>query len=143
MTHSESLFNTNLIFPCLLATVSLLNSTTNFTAVFVPGEEPLKAMTSQLNHGKSKAVDNRKTYHADAVVRAGDFSGLEILLLETSGRYRNKDERKISFDNTKGMFALLAMIKTVADMFNFAFVDTFKKLKIYFVQASGTNARAT
>jgi hypothetical protein len=40
-----------------------------------------------------------------------------VLLLETAGSFQNKDERKISFDNIKGMFALLGMMKTVADRY--------------------------
>jgi hypothetical protein len=35
------------------------------------------------------------------------------------------------------MLALLAMMKTVADKFDYASVELFKKLKLYFVQASG------
>lgn len=39
------------------------------------------------------------------------------------------------------MFALLAMMKIVADTFYFASVNTFKGLKLYFVQASGSHIR--
>lgn len=62
---------------------------------------------------------------------------LEILWLEISGCFQNKDETKISFGNIKRMLALLAMIKTVADRFSYASVKSFQKLKLYFIQASG------
>ncbi|KAI8058827.1 hypothetical protein BDF21DRAFT_440876 [Thamnidium elegans] len=83
-----------------------------------PDEEPLRAMTEQLIIIGSKLYD------------------LEILLLETSGCFQNKDERKISFDDIKGMFALLAMSKTIADRFSYASVELFQKLKLYPIQAS-------
>ncbi|KAI8331631.1 hypothetical protein BD560DRAFT_341427, partial [Blakeslea trispora] len=47
---------------------------------------------------------------------------LEILLLETSGCFQNKQKAKISFDNTNRMLALLVMIKTVADRFSYTSV---------------------
>jgi hypothetical protein len=45
--------------------------------------------------------------------------------------------QKITFDNSKGMFALLAMLKNIADKYTFASVDEFRKLKLHFVQPSG------
>jgi hypothetical protein len=57
--------------------------------------------------------------------------------LETAGSFQNKDERKISFDNIKGMFALLGMMKTVADQYSYASIESFQKLKLYYIQASG------
>lgn len=132
MAHSEATFNNSLLFPCLLATIYLLRKKTVLGPVFVPGEEPLQAMSRVLDK-----KDGRKTYHADAIFRLENLSGLEVLLLETAGPFHVCNERKIAFDNTKGMFALLAMMKTVADTFSFASVNTFKGLKLYFVQASG------
>lgn len=119
-----------------MATATFLQNASNFEPYFIPGEEPLRAMTEQLTIIESK-VDNRKTYHADGVIRLRELFDLEILLLETSGCFQNKDERKISFDNIKGMFALLAMMKTVADRFSYAPVGLFQRLKLYFIQASG------
>jgi hypothetical protein len=103
---------------------------------YVPGEEPLNAMNKQLRIIGAK-VDKRKVYLADGVVRLQELNDLEVLLLETSGSYQNKDERKISFDNIKGMFALLGMMKTVADQYSHASVESFQKLKLYYIQASG------
>lgn len=55
--------------------------------------------------------DGRKTYHADAIFWLENLSGLEVLLLETAGPFHVSNERKIALDNTKGMFALLALMK--------------------------------
>ncbi|GAA5804700.1 hypothetical protein HPULCUR_010203 [Helicostylum pulchrum] len=124
-----------MIHPCLLATSVYLSKACACGSYFTPGEEPSNAMHEQLVKLKSK-VDHRKAYNADGVIRFNSFLDFEILLLETSDHFKNTDERKISFDNNKGLYALLAMIKTVADKFDFASADLFKKLKLYFVQAS-------
>lgn len=136
MTYSEAVFNHSLAHPCLPATATFLQEATPLGPYFTPGEEPLQAMIEQLTIMDSK-VDKRKTYNADGVIRLHELYDLEILLLETAGSFQSKDERKISFDNIKGMFALFAMMKTVADRFDYASVELFKKLKLYFVQASG------
>ncbi|GAN09414.1 hypothetical protein MAM1_0266d08941 [Mucor ambiguus] len=135
MTYSESVFNYTLLFPCLSATSSFLNDTNTVETYFTPGEEPLRAMVEQLTMINLK-VDNRKSYKADGVIRSSKMNDLEVLLIETAGSFQSKDEYKISFDNIKGMFALLAMAKSIADYFSHASVETFGKLKLYYVQAS-------
>jgi hypothetical protein len=136
MAYSEAVFNLNLLHPCLSAIATFLQNTSKLEPYFTPGEEPLQAMTEQLITIGANA-DNRKIYKADGVIRLHELFDLEILLLETSDCFQNKDERKISFDNVKGMFALLAMIKTVADRFSYASAESFQKIKLYFIQASG------
>lgn len=81
-------------------------------------------------------VDNRKQYKADGIIRLSTLNDLEALLLESAGSFQSQDERKILFDNIKGMYALLAMVKSIADYFSHASVETFAKLKLYYVQAS-------
>lgn len=93
-------------------------------------------MNDQLRSMGQK-IDRRKVYRADGIIRLNDLDGLEILILETAGPYGSKDERKIAFDNVKGMFGLLAMMKTMADKFCYASVELFQKLKLYLVQVSG------
>lgn len=135
MTYSEAVFNLSLLHPCILATATFLQNASRFEPYFTPGEEPLRAMNEQLIIIGSK-IDKRKTYNADGVIRLHALYDFEILLLETSGCFQNKNERKISFDNIKGMFALLAMMKAVADKFSYASVQLFQRLKLYFIQAS-------
>jgi hypothetical protein len=122
--------------PCFQATATFLKNRSLFNPFFIPGEEPLNAMNDQLKIINAK-IDKRKVYLADGVIRLNDLYDLEVLLLETSSSFQNKDERKISFDNVKGMFALLAMMNSAAEKFNNASVELFKKLKLYLVQASG------
>lgn len=74
--------------------------------ILAPGEEPLNATNEQLIKLRSK-VDHRKAYNADSAIRFNSFLDLEVLLLETSGPFKNKDERKISFHNINDLYALL------------------------------------
>lgn len=73
---------------------------------FIPGEEELKAMTTQLSKMGKKKQSNY--YKADEVVRLHEQDVLEVLLVETAGLFS-------SFDNSKSMFAFLAMQKKIAD----------------------------
>lgn len=91
-------------------------------------------MTMQIKTLKRK-VDHRKIYKADGIVC--DKYGLELMLLETAGAFKNNDSVKAAFDNSKGMFALLAMLKTIADKYGLASFKSFKKLKLLFLQPSG------
>ncbi|KAI7905980.1 uncharacterized protein BX663DRAFT_247510 [Cokeromyces recurvatus] len=140
MTHSEATFNYKMLHPCLEATVDLLGHEIHPEPYYVPGEEPLEAMIEQLVLTGSK-VDRRKVYNADGIIRLRDFYDIEVLLLETAGHFQNKETRKICFDNSKGMFALLAMLKSTADRFSRATLETFRNLKFYFVQASDEHIR--
>ncbi|KAI8380415.1 hypothetical protein EDC96DRAFT_490920 [Choanephora cucurbitarum] len=76
--------------------------------------------------------DTRRIYKADGVVRIADDA--EILLVETAGPFGLDNPTRLSFDNSKGMFGLLAMIKTIADKYSYASMATFKKLKLLFLQ---------
>ena len=107
-----------------------------FAPYFVPGEDALEAMSKQLKAMGAKA-DNRRIYKADGVIRLAQEKDLEVLILETAGAFGREDPSKTAFDNSKGMFALLAMLKTVADTYKLASVKQFRRLKLYFVQPSG------
>ncbi|KAI8046957.1 hypothetical protein BDF21DRAFT_428157 [Thamnidium elegans] len=112
----------------------------NSYSYYIPSEEELQAMTKQLSC-ISRKVDHRKIYKADGVIRLHFWYNLEILLLETAGSLAKTDDRKASFDNAKGMFALLAMLNTVADKYHQAICFTFQKIKIYFLQAADKHIR--
>ncbi|CEP13036.1 hypothetical protein [Parasitella parasitica] len=134
MTHLEATFNYKMLHPCLEAIINLLCHQSHLGPYYVPGEEPLEAMINQLVLAGSK-VDRRKVYNADGIIRPSNFYDIKVLLLERAGHFQNKDTRKICFDNSKGVFALLAMLKSTADHFNRATPETFRDLKLYFVQA--------
>lgn len=89
MTHSESVFNDKLLHPCLKAAVKFLKVTSECGSYYVPGEESLKAMRQQILNMNSK-ISKRESYNADGVVRFASFEDLEVLILETSGPFKNK-----------------------------------------------------
>ncbi|GAA5803792.1 hypothetical protein HPULCUR_009277 [Helicostylum pulchrum] len=76
ISYSESVYNDSLILRCIKEIMGLLKNSSS-SPYFIPGEEELKAMTTQL-------------------------SKMEVLLVETAGLFS-------SFDNSKSMFAFLAM----------------------------------
>ncbi|KAI8368399.1 hypothetical protein EDC96DRAFT_574255 [Choanephora cucurbitarum] len=63
ITRSEVVYNTNLLFPCFEAMVTLIENHA-FVPYFVPGEDALEAMSKQLKAMGAKA-DNRRIYKAD------------------------------------------------------------------------------
>lgn len=69
--------------------------------------------------------DYRVEYKTDGIVR--NNNGSELKLLETVGAFKKDDDGKVALDNSKGMFALLAMLKTVTDKYSFASLESFKK----------------
>lgn len=62
---------------------------------------------------------------------------LEILLVETSGPFANTDKTKSNFDHHKGTFGTLAKLKTIADESNYADIDVFVNVKVFFIHATG------
>lgn len=133
ITHSEAVYNDRFVFGL---TGVLLDEFDNheMSPFFVPGEEELVAMTTRIKKLKLK-VDYRMIYKADGVVCSEN--DLDLVLLETAGAFKKNDPSKIAFDNSKGMFALLAMLKTIADKYTFASRGSFKKLKFLYLQPSG------
>lgn len=65
-----------------------------------------------------------------------EYNELEVLLLETSGCYGNTNVTKIDFDNHKAMNGMLAMLEDNATLYQFASIEHFYDLKVYFMQAA-------
>jgi hypothetical protein len=86
-----------MIFPCLVATISMMEH--QYAPYFVSGEEELTSMTTQLIKMGAK-VDKRKIYKADGVVRLTGLQNLEIMVLETAGPYDRHDPTKTAFDDS-------------------------------------------
>ncbi|KAI9005466.1 hypothetical protein CLU79DRAFT_713129 [Phycomyces nitens] len=82
-------------------------------------------------------TDGRYKYYADGLICANDFSSLEILLTEVSSGYGGGNSSKVSFDHYKAMLGMLSMLRTIAQKYNKATFDTFKKLKIHFLHGHG------
>ncbi|CAO3680004.1 unnamed protein product [Rhizopus microsporus] len=94
-------------------------------------------MTVQL---KQKGMnDYQYKYNADGTLRANDLSVTEILLTKVSSAYSSNDAGKTSFDHYKAMFGVLAMIRTVAQLYDKASFNT--ELKTHFLHAHGNSIR--
>lgn len=131
---SESCYRSYLFDKCMMTTTKYL-STLNHNVIFFPGEIELDAMTIQL---KQKGMnDGRFKYNADGTLVVDDHSEIEILLTEVSSGYGSTEAGKISFGHFKAMFGVLAMLRTVAQLYDQASFNTFKKLKIHFLHAHG------
>lgn len=138
LTHSEAVFNDFLVEP-FLKVVSYSISEEKYAWLdvgFFPGEEHLLSMTRQLKQ-KGQFKDGRFCYNADGVIRLQDFHDIEVCVAEVSGVFKNTDMTKVNFDHHKGMFAVLSMLKTVADELKYASLDIFQTVKIFFVHAAG------
>lgn len=134
----ETEFNGLFLFPFLKAVAAAV--ATEFGGAktdFCDGEVCLEAMSTQLK-ALNMLIDGRNKYNADGLIRMYGYKNLEILLLETSSYFGCSDQSKSKFDHHKGLFGSLAMIKTIADEYQYASITTFKKVKVIFVHASDT-----
>lgn len=79
----------------------------------------MSSMTQQLR-ANGIIIDDKNCYKTDGVVELFGLKRLEILLVETSSHFGNKDKVKLNFDHHKGMFGMLAMLKSISDEYQFA-----------------------
>ncbi|KAG2228280.1 hypothetical protein INT45_011072 [Circinella minor] len=143
LSHSETIMNELVTWPSLkFALYAISGDTQRLT--FFPGEEQLLSMTKQLKNNNTQ-YDERLCYKSDAVLRCLDKKtrggNMELVLLETSNSYDDTTKKKVNFDFHKGMFGTVAMLKTIADRYNYASFDSFKKLKLYFIHAHTKHLR--
>ncbi|EIE76714.1 hypothetical protein RO3G_01418 [Rhizopus delemar RA 99-880] len=104
-------------------------------AEFDVGERFLKAMGKQIKYIGIN-TQSKSQYKADGIVSLYGVDNMEVLLLETSGHFKNDDQTKISFDHHKALYGTLAMLKCVSDTYKFGSMKTFQKIKIFFLQAA-------
>ncbi|KAG2235991.1 hypothetical protein BDF21DRAFT_490048 [Thamnidium elegans] len=114
----RSTFNSLLIYPFLEA-VTIGTTLNQYGAEFKVDECALKSMSKQLKELKIEE-DDKSQYKADGIIKLFKMKEIEVLLLETSGSFDHKDRIKINFEHHKGMFGSLAILKTIADEFNYA-----------------------
>ena len=133
LEDGEATFNDVLLFPFLKA-VCVGNGAG--TLEFKVGETKLRAMLKKSNETEIES-DESIIYKADGIITLYAFNKLEVLLLETSSHFGSTDASKSSFDYHKGLFGSLSMSKAVADAYPFGSLETFKKLKVYFIHAAG------
>ncbi|CAO3673142.1 unnamed protein product [Rhizopus stolonifer] len=101
-----------------------------FNVSYIPGETELNAMTIQLK--EATLVDGCYEYNADVIICTNSHA-LDILLAEVPHGYGSNDLNKISFDHSRAMFGMLAMINTIAQKYYLVQLSTFKKLKVHFL----------
>jgi hypothetical protein len=90
-------------------------------------------MSKQLEALPLYEEDNH-LYLADGIIRLYGLKGIEVLLLETSGCFSNKDRSKIGFDHHKDLFGAFVMLKSIADEFSLASVNTFPTRSSLFME---------
>ncbi|KAL7322040.1 hypothetical protein PS15p_212131 [Mucor circinelloides] len=81
---------------------------------FKVDETLLRAISKRANESE---IDNDEStlYIADGIISLYDFNKVEVLLLETSGRFGSLNNSKSSFDHHKGLFGSLSMLKVTAE----------------------------
>ncbi|KAG0945455.1 hypothetical protein G6F57_003976 [Rhizopus arrhizus] len=126
---SEDSFSEALV-KSFLEVISKSIRTNDCKADFVKEQPILESMTKQLKT-LGHFVDDKSQYKSDGLKE------IELLLVEVSGCFNNKDKVKLNFDHHKGMFGALAMIKSIADQYEYASVDQFEKVKVFFLNAAG------
>ncbi|CEP18244.1 hypothetical protein [Parasitella parasitica] len=78
-------------------------------------------------------TDGRLKYNVDGKSLVEASSTDEALLSEVSWSYYSKNSKgKTSFDHHKAMFGLLAMIRTIAGLYQYSSLDSFFKTKAPF-----------
>ncbi|KAI7858097.1 hypothetical protein BDC45DRAFT_434229 [Circinella umbellata] len=135
LSHSETMMNELITRPSLKFALCAISGDTRGLGFF-PREEQLLSMTKQLKNNNTQ-YDERLCYKSDA--KTG--GNMELVLLETSNSYDDTTNKKVNFDFHKGMFGTVAMLKTIADKYNYASFDSFKKLKLYFIHAHTKHLR--
>ncbi|KAI8360795.1 hypothetical protein BD560DRAFT_426009 [Blakeslea trispora] len=131
---NEDAFNQAFVWPYLDLIDKRLNKS-NCKGYFVQGQPCLESMSRQIK-AAGVVVDETSNYKTYGLIKLFGLKNLELLLLETSGHFPNTDKVKIKFDNHKGMYGNLAMLKCISDDFPFASVETFSCVKVFFVQAA-------
>ncbi|KAI8067348.1 hypothetical protein BDF21DRAFT_324961, partial [Thamnidium elegans] len=128
ITHSEAAFNSTVVFPSLKAVFQHFYE--QYRTKCYPSEEKLEALFTQL-----KKIDARSGYNADSIIRVGVHNNIELMIAEVSSCFSKPNKSKHATDHYKGMFSLLSMCKGIADNYKHASLETFKKQKVFFVQA--------
>jgi hypothetical protein len=116
--------------------MTVVSAIKNDTVKFIPGEEPLESMTKYLRKTIT-GYDTRNYYKPDGVItqKVDNYFNVNLLILETSSSYNKTSEFKRIVDHHKATFALLSMLKRVADRYSMCSFTTFSKFKVYFIHA--------
>ncbi|KAI9008919.1 hypothetical protein CLU79DRAFT_799969 [Phycomyces nitens] len=90
-------------------------------------------MTSQL---KQKGINDRRfKYNADGIIKAN------VCVCVLSFGSNSNDKGKSSFDHYKAMFGMLAIIRTLVQLYSKASFDVFSMIKIHYLVAQDSTIR--
>ncbi|KAL9553165.1 hypothetical protein MBANPS3_003415 [Mucor bainieri] len=131
---SEDAFNQLFVWPFM----DIITPRNIGGSEWVNGQPVLKSMTKQLKNG-GIYVDDKHIYKTDGLIKLFDLKEQEIILVETSGSFTNDDKNKINFDHHKAVYGMLSMLKCIANDYDHASLNTFEKIKVYFLHAADEN----
>ncbi|ORE07702.1 hypothetical protein BCV72DRAFT_102024 [Rhizopus microsporus var. microsporus] len=106
------MYNYKLIWPLLQLVANHLD------VAFEPGEAILGSSSDQM-------------YNADDLIKVGTDNAL---VLETSGLYELHDKPRFGYNQIKGIFRALTMLRSVVKKYHFATINTLKQLKVFFIR---------
>lgn len=106
----------------------------NYQVIWPLFELATKGVDMKFVAGEKELSASEELCSADAII---EVDGLEICVLETSGKFQLKDKARFGYDHVKGAFAALSMLRKIFKKYYYAKMSTAKQLKIYFVHARG------
>jgi hypothetical protein len=132
----EAVFSDILLFPFLKA--MCVGAASTGTPQFKVGETQLKSISKRKmnNSDEDDSSDESTSYKANGIISLHTLNKLEILLLESSNHFGSTDSSKSSFDHHKGLYGALSMLKAIADNYSYGSLETFGKVKVFFVHAA-------
>lgn len=117
--------------PLMKACARYIRLSRGITITFIPGEAGLKAMT---NIG---VATTNAPYLADGILQLTGMDDIELCFLETSNAFDQAGKAKISFDHHKAVFALLSMVRNMANEYQYASYEDIKEMKFHVIHAHG------
>lgn len=103
---------------------------------FIQGQPYLESVSRQPKV-VNLYVDDKNQYKSDGLVKLFGLNKLDLLLLETSGSFSNKDKNKGKLNHYKGVYEALAMFKCIVDNYPYATLKAFAKVKVFFLHVAG------
>lgn len=125
--EDEINLNVRLIFPMLQSLARSMNDIR-----FLPGETRLKAVTKELDY---LFHDSNHYYNADGILSCKSH-GVEVALLEVTGKLSTEDKPKETKDYIKAGYGVISMLHTIGRSYRYSDFEIFKKLAVFFVQVT-------
>ncbi|KAL9537943.1 hypothetical protein PS6_011669 [Mucor atramentarius] len=125
--NSEISYNHYIIWPILNSLSKSIQKTK-----FSLGETRLEAVSQEL---KLIHNDNRHYYNADGII-SNTENAIEIAILETTGPLFQQNDPKETQDYIKSGYGLVAMLHVTGRKFHYGDFEIFKKIGVFFVQAT-------